>query len=301
MIVKGLDPGGLAVSVLRSCYSTKARLFQGDPTETDITWYFVPEDRPFLPFPTFLDSRNWDDERTDWPQGKDKPPGGDGTELGEVLGAARPWRNGSDPIHYPGTHPLGTAEQFANGLTDPPLVYENVCDLLNPSVDLSATWRWVFFNDFFVDDGEPMVGAFLCEGLEAVVRCVFQGRIIKDTFKMGLIDVATGPIGNHTVYADIVQPTDPAYHLVAVPAAQLNVREYNIPVECYWYADADVRYFDFTAEAYIRGAFLTCELQPGVPRLLAYGATNPPIHVPDTGGHLGISIEGLIFLSPDNP
>lgn len=289
------------MDLLRSCYSTDARLFRDSDVTTPITWYFVPEDRPFLPFPTCVSSRNWDDDRTDWPEGKSNPPGGSGTEVGEVLGAPRRWRNGSDPIQYPGTRPLGTADEFARGLDKPPLVYENVCDLLNPSMDLSATWRWVFFNDFFIDEGGPLTGAFVCEGLEAVVRCVFQGRQIKDTLKLGLIDVSTGPLGNHTVYADLVQPSDPAYALIAIPAGQIGVKEYNIPVECYWYADADIRYFTFTEEAYIRGAFVTCELEPGVKRLLAYGTTNPPIHVPDTGGHLGIAIEGLIFLSPDNP
>jgi hypothetical protein len=296
--VQGIDPGGLIVDCLRSCYSTKVRFFPNDPTQTDVIWYFVPEDRPFLPFASAFASRNYDDERTDWPDGKQQPPAGDGTEVGEVLGAPRPWRDGSDPIHYPGTHVLGTAQQFAKGI-DPPLVYANVCDTISALVPGDTRLRWVFFNDFFVDPGGDMFGFSPCEGLEAMVRSIFQGRIIKDSFKLRLIDASTttGPITSDTVYADINQPTDPSYAPIALPAAGFGIQENIVPLECFWFADHDVRYFVFTNEAFIRGAFITLELDPGVERIGWIADVNPPLHVPDTGGHLGIGVRGLSYLS----
>jgi hypothetical protein len=238
---------------------------------------------------------------TDWPVGKQQPPAGDGTEVGEVLGAPRPWRDGSDPIHYPGTHPLGTEEEFERGLKTGPLVYANTCDVFNTLTYGAGVLSWLGLWPFFIDPGGPMQGFMPCEGIEAVVRSVFQGRLIRDTFRLHLVDISVGPVGEHTVYADVPQPTDPSYHPIDIPWAQLQIIEYDVPVNCYWYAARDIVYFHFTNEAFVRGAFVSCELDPGVRRILCYADTNPPIHVPNTGGDLGITITALSFLSPANP
>jgi hypothetical protein len=293
--VKGLEPGGLAVDVVRSCYSTKARLFRDDPTETDITWYFVPEDRPFLPFPTAISSRNWDATTTIWPAGKENPPSGNGTEVGEVIGAPRPWRNGSDPVHYPGLHPVGTPEEFARGLKQPPLEYEDVCRSVSGLIYTPGWLRWLTTWGDSGDSGGPLTGFMPCEGLEAVARCFFQGRDVHGTFRLRLATVATGVVGPFTVYGDIIQPTDPAYDAIALPAGSLAVSEYTDAGDCYWFGSHDIVYFHFTAEAFIRDAFVTCELTPGTERLLWYMSLATVLHVPNTGGDLGITLLGLSF------
>jgi len=50
-----------------------------------IDWYFLPVDAPWCGVPNVLNSRNWYLGTIGWP------------DLGEVEGAARPWRNGSVP------------------------------------------------------------------------------------------------------------------------------------------------------------------------------------------------------------
>lgn len=83
-MIPGISPCGYAVDFLRSCYSTQMRVFQdpGAPL-VDVQWYFVPSNRPALPVETVFTSRNWEPYPVGWPA------------LGEVEGAARPWRNGS--------------------------------------------------------------------------------------------------------------------------------------------------------------------------------------------------------------
>lgn len=54
---------------MRSCYRTQARFYNGDATEDTLEWYFVPDNTPFLPVPSVINSLNWVDakERTDTP------------------------------------------------------------------------------------------------------------------------------------------------------------------------------------------------------------------------------------------
>ena len=102
----GASPCGFATEILRSCYSTRARL-TNDPTHiSDLLWYFT--DNPFVPFPTLWFSRNWSDRRI-----ADSP-----TLVGEVPGAPRTWRNGADPATSPlldCTQPWGLREWFRSG------------------------------------------------------------------------------------------------------------------------------------------------------------------------------------------
>jgi hypothetical protein len=204
-------------------------------------------------------------------------------------------------VHYPGTHPLGTEDQFARGLEAPPLVYSDTCRLLNSLTfsALSCTWLGIFSG--FIDPGGPLGNIQPCEGLEGVVRSIFEGRIIKDSFELRLFDATTGSIGEHTVYADLVQPSDPGYAPIRLAGNTFAIQEYDFPTNCYWYASHDVAYFHFQLEAFIRGCFISYELQPGVKRIFAMADTNPPIHVPPTGGDLGITVSSLSFLSPGFP
>jgi hypothetical protein len=96
--------------MLRSCYSTDCQWFQDGGTGT-ISWYFVPDGTPALPVPTAFYSHNWDTD----------PKGWEG--VGEVVGAPRPWRNGS----YLGNalasgHFCGTDQQWAEGDPSPPVL-----------------------------------------------------------------------------------------------------------------------------------------------------------------------------------
>jgi hypothetical protein len=283
------------VDLLRSCYSTDVRFSRTDPTPTRVVWYFVPDDRPFLPFASKFASRNWDDAATDYPAGKTNPPDGDLTTLGEIIGAPRPWRDGSDPIHYPGTHPLGTPEQYTNGVKQLPFVYENVCDNVSGLIYTPGWLRWWTTWGDTGDSGGPLTGFMPCEGLEAVARCFFQGRDVHTTFRLRLATVATGVVGPFTTYGDIIQPTDPAYNAIAMPAGSLAVAEYTDAGDCYWFASHNIVYFHFTEEAFIRDAFVTCELTPGTERLLWYMTLANVLHVPNTGGDLGITLLGLSF------
>lgn len=95
-------PCGKGVDAIRSCYSTRARLWQGDDTEVPIRWFFVDEATPMMEGPTPFCSRNWDRDDA-WP------------ELGEVQGAARPWKNGMAPAGYLALRHCGSAEAWQEG------------------------------------------------------------------------------------------------------------------------------------------------------------------------------------------
>jgi hypothetical protein len=80
-----INPNGMCMDLLRSCYSTSMRFFRDDPTECDVIWYWCPPDAKPFPGPTVFNSANWDSQK-----------GIDG-DLGEVRGAPRPWRSGQQP------------------------------------------------------------------------------------------------------------------------------------------------------------------------------------------------------------
>lgn len=79
-----IDPCGLAVDIVRSCYSTQMR-FSCDGPSTTVRWYFVPPGTPFVKGPHLYCSGNWEWQKDYWPG------------HGEVAGAPRPWENGSPP------------------------------------------------------------------------------------------------------------------------------------------------------------------------------------------------------------
>jgi len=76
----------MGVDLLRSCYSTRMRLFRDSTEETDIVWYKCEPGVKPLPFHTVFASRNWNAPDKDW------------IGLGEVPGAPRAWTNCAKPI-----------------------------------------------------------------------------------------------------------------------------------------------------------------------------------------------------------
>lgn len=49
--------------MLRSCYATKARFYEGDSQEDDIEWYWCKKGVHFLPVPSVINSLNWVDAK----------------------------------------------------------------------------------------------------------------------------------------------------------------------------------------------------------------------------------------------
>jgi hypothetical protein len=87
-----------------------ARFYVGGGPEYEVDWYFVPDDTPFLPVPSIINSLNWVDvtERIDY-----------GT-AGEVAGAARPWSPGNRDISLNAVSYCGTPANWLGFGTIPP-------------------------------------------------------------------------------------------------------------------------------------------------------------------------------------
>jgi hypothetical protein len=132
------------------------RFFRHDLTiETDVNWYFCADDAVALPFPTRFGSGNWASERYTWPG------------IGEVLDAARPWRNGSRNPAYTGQAPCGSEWRFMHGSRVPPRPFPrrgdgvpfccmppNTCTDLYGFADVTGG-AMVFDLSGFTDDPSP--------------------------------------------------------------------------------------------------------------------------------------------------
>jgi len=94
----------MIVDVVRSCYESDIRFFQGSPATTRVSWFFTPEGAQPLPFPTIFGSRNYDFT-------KDAYSG-----IGEQRPQGMTWRDGSNPWGYVGLQATGDPEQFVSGL-----------------------------------------------------------------------------------------------------------------------------------------------------------------------------------------
>jgi hypothetical protein len=91
------------MDVLRSCYSTDAVFWPGGPPIT-ITWYRAPIGAQTFTEPSVFRSLNYGLAL--------------GT-IGEVEGAPRPWRNGSNPIDSLGINVCGPTTLFSTGQSGP--------------------------------------------------------------------------------------------------------------------------------------------------------------------------------------
>lgn len=110
------------MDVLRSCYSTMMR-FSGIAEPVKVCWYFTKQ-KPLEKYTVYA-SRNWQEFKEGWPA------------LGEVQGAARPWRNGSAPAVIRGGGPVGSAKAWL-GSTGPPLYASGPCQPGNVDEDAEA-------------------------------------------------------------------------------------------------------------------------------------------------------------------
>jgi len=91
------------VDYLRACYKVNCRFWPDDlAAQSEITWYFVPDDAKDLDVSTLFCSRNWDVKTNLLP------------DLGELAGP-RLWQPGAPPEgNVPGAR-CGTAKQWADG------------------------------------------------------------------------------------------------------------------------------------------------------------------------------------------
>lgn len=81
----------MVFTMLRSCYTTKARMVANSDRESTIRWYFAPEGALVYPHRNSFGSLNW--------QGNTSAP----NPIGEVRNRPRPYSNGATPACASGT------------------------------------------------------------------------------------------------------------------------------------------------------------------------------------------------------
>lgn len=97
----------MVFAYLRSCYTTKARMLRGSDRESTIRWYFAPEGAEH-----FTDRQSF--EPLSWSGGSPA-----GNQIGEVIGAPRPWSNGATPDCATGaSFWAGNADWFRFGVPE---------------------------------------------------------------------------------------------------------------------------------------------------------------------------------------
>lgn len=97
----------MVMDLLRSCYTTEMRFFNDNPLAIKVQWYFArPLAMPF-PEPHLFGSGNWASDRFFWPG------------PGEVLGAARPYSDGSIGNWFEGQRFAGPLKGFTEGTEYP--------------------------------------------------------------------------------------------------------------------------------------------------------------------------------------
>lgn len=110
---------------MRSAYSADMRFFPDQPERlVGVTWYRVPDDRPFLPYPHAFASRVWDYQKND------DPPYGE-------MNLPRPWRGGQTPATAGDGGVCGTPDEWLNGCKPdaeipPPWAGSDVCGKCAP-------------------------------------------------------------------------------------------------------------------------------------------------------------------------
>ena len=102
------NPCGYAVEWARRTYSTKCHFFADSDHEEEIIWYPAKPDAAPLPFPSAICSLDWDREEHDLGVYT-------GYKVGEVPGAARPFRDEDVKPRARADHFCGTREDFEDG------------------------------------------------------------------------------------------------------------------------------------------------------------------------------------------
>ena len=87
----------------RRPYKTACRFLRDDDTVSEVSWIEARPDAPTLPFPSIILSR--DMQQDAWEE----------YEVGEVLGAPRPFTGKRAPLGLDGDHHCGTEEEFGEG------------------------------------------------------------------------------------------------------------------------------------------------------------------------------------------
>jgi hypothetical protein len=95
-----VNPCGRIVDFSRVCYHFRTRDIQNGPLKTAV-YYFVPRDRPVIPFATVFGIRNWEQQEI---------PAGIGEEPGRG-----PYYRGTDTLGLTGDHFCGTEQQWLRG------------------------------------------------------------------------------------------------------------------------------------------------------------------------------------------
>jgi len=123
----GYDPCGYACEMLRSCYTTQVRFYEGQNTTNLISWYFVPPGTPWLPYTSVINSLNYvpASERVD------------SNNAGEQAGVPRPYSKGNRNVAFRHVGICGGVSDYAGSGTRPtelPPVSLGVPQCCNPDV-----------------------------------------------------------------------------------------------------------------------------------------------------------------------
>jgi hypothetical protein len=112
------------VSLLRSCYRTKARFFRDDlAVVNDVEWYFTSPDAQWCGRSNIFNARTWYGGTIGWP------------ELGEIEGAARTWVRGDNrPTRHAGVQ--GSPEQWEEGTVKADAVLQSPCEGIITAIDV---------------------------------------------------------------------------------------------------------------------------------------------------------------------
>ena len=188
-------PCGQVVDLLRHCYKSKMRLWQDDPTETEIRWFRAPPGAKILDGVSVL--RSWQT----WLRGEENTSG-----IGEVTGISYPYDKGANPVGYTGQHQCGEKKVFERGG-----IHNQ-----DPEIETEANGSAACCQ---VPVPPPETPAFVgCQNLQ-------QGGPVSDIFYLGLNTAGRSAwiFWSQTRPAPFALQTIPGYDLVHTATSFVNV------------------------------------------------------------------------------
>jgi hypothetical protein len=127
-----INPCGMGMDLLRSCYSTKMRFFLDSDVEVPVRWFFCDDKAKIFPAHHLFGSGNWAKEKTGWPG------------PGEVEGEPRPWSPGAIVAGFKGQHFCGPLAGFTEGTNFPGIPLhadkDGNCACCTPTIPTCQTW-----------------------------------------------------------------------------------------------------------------------------------------------------------------
>lgn len=167
--------------MLRSCYRTDCRFFASDPDHLSrITWYFARANAKLLGYESRISSIIWDPNQ--------KYP----SDVGEVLGATRPWYNGADPTNFQGRRTCSPASFFmglSSPVADPPgFDAEECCTVESLVAPMKVGLIPSTFAPIFTMELLPMKLGMI----EQVFRPIFQDVLLSG--KVGMEETVFPPL-----------------------------------------------------------------------------------------------------------